>query len=150
MKKKRIMLIVGICGLCLSGCGKDSLSANQIEYQKKLLEYNTDEVDDIFFDNGIDLDINDSNIVRAITITNKDVNTFRDISVGDKNTKVQAKYNNEISMGETIFVVISNNSELDPMSEDKPDDAIYINYHCSGDIIEKIQIYDSLYAEKMK
>lgn len=41
--KKRIMLIVGICGLCLSGCGKDPLSSQMIEQIK---EIGTVELDD--------------------------------------------------------------------------------------------------------
>lgn len=43
MKKKRIMLIVGICGLCLSGCGKDPLSSQMTEQIK---EIGTVELDD--------------------------------------------------------------------------------------------------------
>ena len=43
MKRKRIMLIVGICGLCLSGCGKDPLSSQMTEQIK---EIGTVELDD--------------------------------------------------------------------------------------------------------
>lgn len=43
MKKKRIMFIIGICGMCLSGCGKDPLSTQMIEQIK---EIGTIELDD--------------------------------------------------------------------------------------------------------
>lgn len=43
MKKKRIMLLMGICGLCMSGCGKDPLSAQMIDEINKI---GTVELDD--------------------------------------------------------------------------------------------------------
>ena len=147
---KKIYPLVLALTLMLIGCGGSSLNANQIKYKDKTLTYGTSDIDNVFFDSGIDLKLNDSNEVRSITITNKDVTTFNGISVGDKITKVQSDYKYETEVGNTISVTISDNKEIDALNDDKPEETIYINYSYSDDTVEKIQIYDRTYAEKMK
>lgn len=147
---KKIYPLVLALTLMLIGCGGSSLNANQIKYKDKILTYGTSDIDDVFFDGGIDLKLNDSNEVRSIAITNKDVTTFNGISVGDKITKVQSDYKYETEVGNTISVTISDNKEIDALNDDKPEGTIYINYSYSDDTVEKIQIYDRTYAEKMK
>lgn len=147
---KKIYPLVLALTLMLIGCGGSSLNANQIKYKDKILTYGTSDIDDVFFDGGIDLKLNDSNDVRSIAITNKDVTTFNGISVGDKITKVQSDYKYETEVGNTISVTISDNKEIDALNDDKPEGTIYINYSYSDDTVEKIQIYDRTYAEKMK
>ena len=147
---KKIYPLVLALTLMLIGCGGSSLNANQIKYKDKILTYGTSDIDDVFFDGGIDLKLNDSNDVRSIAITNKDVTTFNGISVGDKITKVQSDYKYETEVGNIISVTISDNKEIDALNDDKPEGTIYINYSYSDDTVEKIQIYDRTYAEKMK
>ena len=148
MKKVCLSLIALL--MLTTGCGKSSLNANQIQYKSKTLEYGTSNIDDVFLDSGIDLTLNDSNQIRSITITNEDVKTFNNLSVGDKITKVQSDYKYETEVGDMISVTLYNNNEIDAMKDDKPEDTIYINYFCNNDVIEKIQIYDYTYATKMK
>ena len=94
--------------------------------------------------------MNNENEIRSITITNKDVKTYKDISVGDKIEKVQFNYNYENEMGDNIFVTINGDKEIDPETENKPEDTIYINYYYDNDTITKIAIYDATYATTMR
>ncbi len=57
----------------MTGCGNTALKPNQIQYEGKVLTYGTTQVDDIFFEDGIDLVINKSNEVRCITIKGKQI-----------------------------------------------------------------------------
>lgn len=147
--KKLYLFLFGFL-LIMTGCSKSSLNANQIKYKEKILTYNTSEINDVFFDNGIDIVLNDANEIRSIAITNEDVKTFNDLSVGDKISKVKSKYQYETEYSNTVFAIIYDNNEIDIANEDKPEEAIYINYFYDNDIITKIQIYDSIYAKKMR
>lgn len=146
------------CGFCavllmliLTGCGSPaSLKPGQIQYQDKILTYGTSNNDDVFFDDGIDLTINNANEIRSITISNADVITYNNISVGDKLSKVESKYQHEITMLDTISVVIHGTQELDPSSQDKPKDSIWINYKNDGETVTSITIYDVTYGLTMK
>lgn len=148
MKKTSLLLLLSM--LAASGCGKSGLTAGQISYSGKTLTYGENKVDDAFFTDGVELTLNNDNEVRSITITNKDVKTYKDISVGDKIEKVQFNYNYENEMGDNIFVTINGNEEIDPKTENKPVDTIYINYYYDNDTITKIAIYDATYATTMR
>ena len=70
--KRIIVIFVGLA-LVLTGCGNANLKPNQIQYEGKVLTYGATQVDDIFFEDGIDLVLNKSNEVRCITITSADI-----------------------------------------------------------------------------
>lgn len=70
--KRIISIFIGLA-LVLTGCGNTALKPNQIQYEGKVLTYGTTQVDDIFFEDGIDLVINKSNEVRCITIKGKQI-----------------------------------------------------------------------------
>lgn len=52
--KRIIVIFVGLA-LVLTGCGNTNLKPNQIQYEGKVLTYGATQVDDIFFEDGIDL-----------------------------------------------------------------------------------------------
>ena len=126
------------------------MEAGQISYSGKTLTYGENKVDDVFFTDGVELTSNTDNEVRSITITNKEVKTYKNISVGDKIEKVQSDYNYENEIGNTILVTIDDDKEIDPETENKPEDTIYINYYYDNDTITKIAIYDAIYAVTMR
>lgn len=109
---KKISLLLLLSMLAASGCGKSGLAAGQISYSGKTLTYGENKVDDVFFTDGVELTLNNENEIRSITITNKDVKTYKDISVGDKIEKVQFNYNYENEMGDNIFVTINGDKEI--------------------------------------
>lgn len=148
MKKPRLLLLLSV--LAISGCGKAELEAGQISYSGKTLTYGENKVDDVFFTDGVELTSNTDNKVRSITITNKEVKTYKNISVGDKIEKVQSDYNYENEIGNTILVTIDDDKEIDLETENKPEDTIYINYYYDNDTITKIAIYDAIYAVTMR
>ncbi len=148
MKKPRLLLLLSV--LAILGCGKAELEAGQISYSGKTLTYGENKVDDVFFTDGVELTSNTDNEVRSITITNKEVKTYKNISVGDKIEKVQSDYNYENEIGNTILVTIDDDKEIDPETENKPEDTIYINYYYDNDTITKIAIYDAIYAVTMR
>ena len=147
--KRIIVIFVGLA-LVLTGCGNTNLKPNQIQYEGKVLTYGATQVDDIFFEDGIDLVINKSNEVRCITITSADIITYNSISVGDKISKVESQYSYETDTGDAISVALSGNREVEPTSQDKPENTMWINYFHDEDKITKITIYDVAYGEKMK
>ena len=147
--KRIIVIFVGLA-LVLTGCGNANLKPNQIQYEGKVLTYGATQVDDIFFEDGIDLVLNKSNEVRCITTTNADVITYNSISVGDKISKVESQYSYETDIGNTISVALSGNREVESTSQDKPENTMWINYFYDEDKITKITIYDIVYGEKMK
>ncbi len=152
MIKSRFCYIIALLTF-LTSCGSQSssLQANQILYKDKVLTYNTTKIDDVFFDVGIDLELNKSNEVRCIIITNPDVITYNNISVGDKIEKVESKYQYEISSYNDIYVEISNGKEIDPTLQDESNDTIHIFYQCDDDgIITKIGIWDAIYGTTLK
>lgn len=147
--KRIISIFIGLV-LVLTGCGNTALKPNQIQYEGKVLTYGTTQVDDIFFEDGIDLVINKSNEVRCITITNDDVITYNDISVGDKVSKVESKYSHEIGYDGLISVFLNGSKEIESTSQSRSDETMCITYIYDEDEITKIMICDNVYGMKMK
>lgn len=150
--KEKLIFFITTC-IILSGCGSNDtrLNTNQIQYKDKILSYNTNNVDDVFFDDGINIKLNEENKVRFIEITNEDVITYNDISVGDKISKAKSKYKYDNENENCLSILFDDNSEIDPFSlEEINDDLILINYFFENDVISKIQINDAEYAKKLK
>lgn len=148
MRKKMSLFLALALVFLTVGCGAmASVEPNQIKYKNKVLNYGTSEVDDVFFDDGIELVINDSNVVRCISVTNEYVDTYKGISVGDKISKVKSKYKHESTFSDSaVCVVMDGNKEIDSTAQDKPDDVIWIIYFHEGEYITRIMIYDAVYA----
>lgn len=95
------------------------------------------------------MDKND--IIRAFTIFDSSVTTFKSISVGDSITKVEDSFEYEYAMGDTMYSVLFDNStEINPTEEDKDDSWLWINYTYDDDKITSISIYDVKYGRKMQ
>lgn len=81
--------------------------------------------------------------IRCISITDSKITTYGQIAVGDSIEKVIDTFNNEYKMSGNNYCVLFNESqEEDPMSEQKDDSWIWINYLTENDNIVRIQIYD--------
>ena len=148
----KLMYVIILISL-LTGCNKNDnkLQSNQIEYENKILTYDTADIDDVFFTDGINLQINKENKVRKIELTNKNVKTYNDISVGDKIEKVQSSYNHECKIGENSFyVMIDNNKEIPTDTKTTSDNTIIISYYYDNDIIANICVYDNKFATEFR
>lgn len=66
----------------------------------------------------------------------------RHMSVGDSIEKVTDTFNNEYKMSDNNYCVLFNESQEDPMNEQKDDSWIWINYLTENDTIVRIQIYN--------
>ena len=64
------------------------------------------------------------------------------MSVGDSIEKVTDTFNNEYKMSDNNYCVLFNESQEDPMNEQKDDSWIWINYLTENDTIVRIQIYN--------
>lgn len=151
--KKKIVLLIAACFI-FSGCNNiNKLNTNQILYKDKILTYNENNIDDVFFENGIDITVNDENQVRHIQITNKDVISYNKISVGDKISKVKSKYQYEYQYDDLnlINALFDGNVEVDPLSDNNEGDNMWISYYYDDNgFINKILIYDSTFGQYLK
>lgn len=151
--KKKIVLLIAACFI-FSGCNNiNKLNTNQILYKDKILTYNENNIDDVFFENGIDITVNDENQVRHIQITNKDVISYNKISVGDKISKVKSKYQYEYQNDDLhlINALFDGNVEVDPLSDNNEGDNMWISYYYDDNgFINKILIYDSTFGQYLK
>lgn len=89
--------------------------------------------------------------IRCISITGSKITTYGQITVGDSIEKVTDAFNNEYKMSDNNYCVLFNESqEENPMSEQKNDSWIWINYLTENDTIVRIQIYDVKFGAKLK
>lgn len=81
--------------------------------------------------------------IRCISITDSKIITYGQIAVGDSIEKVIDTFGNEYKINDNDYCVLFNEGqEEDPMSEQKDDSWIWINYLTENDTIVRIQIYD--------
>lgn len=99
-------------------------------------------------DNNILVDSN--GIVRCISITDKDIDTYKEISVGDDTNKIEDSFSYEYKNGDNYMVIFNGNTEEDPTNQNKEDSWIWINYTSDGSQITQIQIYDVKYGREMR
>lgn len=170
MKKHLLLLITSL--LLLSVCSQkesDKINvSNPYEISKDtftLSYYDTE--DNIGIDGFTILERNSSNIIglseqnnnciivhdgiiRCIYIVNKDIITYKGISVGDNIDKISDTFTNINKLQDTYNVLFNGNIEEDTVSQDKEDTWIWITYYTDGSKITSIQIYDVLYGSKLK
>lgn len=94
--------------------------------------------------------INSKNSIRCISITNKDIITYNQISVGDSISLIEDTFNNEYKIDNKYMVIFNNTTEEDPTNKNKEDNWIWINYITDGSQITKIQIYDVKFGNEMR
>lgn len=94
--------------------------------------------------------VNQDNEIRSISIVDKNITTYKQISVGDNISKVQNNFSNVYTIDNIIYTVAFDDSvEKDIKSPDKEDDWIYINYITKDSIITRIIIYDAKFGRSM-
>ena len=99
---------------------------------------------------GNNILVNDENSIRCISITNEDVITYKQISVGDGISLIEDTFIHEYKIENKYIVIFNGNTEEDPTNQNKEDSWILINYITNGSQITKIQIYDVKFGSKMR
>lgn len=150
---KKLLLLISILLLSITGCQKTQQVTIDAPYEMifndKTLSY-YDEKNNIpsEFDNNIVFDANGT--IRCISITDKNVKTYKEISVGDNINKVEDNFSYEYKNGNNYMVIFNDSTEENPTNQDKEDSWIWINYITDGSKITQIQIYDVKYGREMK
>ena len=94
--------------------------------------------------------VNNENSIRCISVTNKDVITYNQISVGDKIDLIEDAFEYEYKIDNKYMVIFNGTIEEDPTNQNKQDDWLWINYITDGSQITKIQIYDVKFGREMR
>lgn len=94
--------------------------------------------------------VNNENSIRCISVTNKNVITYNQISVGDKISLIEDAFSYEYKIDNKYMVIFNGTTEEDPTNQNKQDSWIWINYITDGSQITKIQIYDVKFGREMK
>lgn len=94
--------------------------------------------------------VNNENSIRCISVTNKDVITYNQISVGDKISLIEDTFAYEHKIDNKYMVIFNSTTEEDPTNQNKQDSWIWINYITDGSQITKIQIYDVKFGREMR
>ena len=95
--------------------------------------------------------VNKEDHVRNIVVADKDIITYKGISVGDDVNKILNNFEYENSLGDNYSVLFDGTTEINSKDKSaKQDDFIWINYTTNGKIIEKIAICDVLYGKEMR
>ena len=94
--------------------------------------------------------VNNENSIRCISVTNKDVITYNQISVGDKIDLIEDAFAYEYKIDNKYMVIFNGTIEEDPTNQNKQDSWIWINYITDGSQITKIQIYDVKFGREMR
>ena len=149
--------------LFLTGCSSEKEqnviinNPYEISIKNKVLSYydteseiNNDEFK--IFDSGFKVNqsttnniivTNEDKNIRCISIVDSEIITFGQIAVGDSIEKVIDTFDSEYKMNDNNYCVLFNgNQEEDPMSTQKEDSWIWINYLTEDENIIRIQIYD--------
>ena len=94
--------------------------------------------------------VNNENSIRCISVTNKDVITYNQISVGDKVSLIEGTFAYEYKIDNKYMVIFNGTIEEDPTNQNKQDSWLWINYITDGSQITKIQIYDVKFGSEMR
>lgn len=159
MKKILIFIIMSICFL-LTGCGSSNMiisMPSEIVSDNQMLIYNDENKNFDFKDFKIydmplkstqddtenSVAINKDNKVRCISIVDKRIKTYNNISVGDSYEKIKKLYKNLDHVDNVYSVLFNNTTEDNLLNKEKKDDWIIINYILDDDNnICRILIYD--------
>ncbi|MGN0473225.1 MAG: hypothetical protein ACI4F8_10310 [Lachnospiraceae bacterium] len=94
--------------------------------------------------------VNNENSIRCISITNKNVITYNQISVGDKIGLIEDAFAYECKISNNYMVIFNGTIEEDPTNQNKQDSWLWITYITDGSQITKIQIYDVKFGREMR
>ena len=99
---------------------------------------------------GNNILVNNENSIRCISVTNEDVITYNQISVGDKISLIEDAFAYEYKIDNKYMVIFNGNTEENPANQNKKDNWLWINYITDGSQITKIQIYDVKFGSEMR
>ena len=99
---------------------------------------------------GNNILVNDENSIRCISITNEDVITYKQISVGDDISLIEDTFIYEYKIENKYIVIFNGTIEEDPTNQNKQDGWLWINYITDGSQITQIQIYDVKFGREMR
>lgn len=89
----------------------------------------------------------DGDIIRHIYIVDRDVITYKQISVGDSIDKIEDAFEYEDKVHDVYKVVFNGDTEEKVTNQNKEDDWIWIAYYTDGSEITQIMIYDAKFAQ---
>lgn len=165
--KKYLFAFIAILFL-LTGCSKTKVPETtvnnpyEVTIDNEILSYygNKDDVPISFEvldvsvnslqNDGNNVLINSENSIRCISVTNKDVITYNQISVGDSVSLIEDTFTYEDKIGNKYMVIFNGTTEEDPTNQNKEDSWIWINYITDGSQITQIQIYDVKFGREMR
>ena len=159
-----LLFILLSSAISLTGCSTTDnlntqiLSPDSIQLGNQILKYNTENIADVFWDAEVDFVISKDNKVRSIQITDRDIETYKGISVGDSIDKVKLAFKYEIEYNDCYTVLLNGTTEINLEQDDgKFDDTwIYLTYYSTNEtpwqdgVIEKITIYDCKYGQYLR
>lgn len=161
---KKIYITLSLLLLFLCGCSSTQVNnPYEICVKNEIFSYYNNKEDIPEFFNVLDISIknhqdennnvlvNQDGKIRSISIVDKNITTYKQISVGDNISKVQNNFSNVYTVDDIIYTVtFDGNIEKDNKSTDKKEDWIYINYITKDSIITRIVIYDAKYGSEMR
>ena len=144
---KKIILVFAIL-LVLTGCSQNQSVNNpaQIKKGSVVLSYHDSEIPSGFDNDKCTIVFRD-NQIRQISITDPEIITYKNISVGDSTQKIESSFKYENQFMDNIYMVVFNNkTEEKTDNQNKEDDWIWITYLTDENVITQIQIYDVKYG----
>lgn len=93
--------------------------------------------------------VNEDGVIRSITVVDKDVKTFRSISVGDSVDKIEQSFNCVFKFDGFYRVVFYDGVEVGTDDQTQEDALIMITYYTDGSQITAIRIGDKIFAETL-
>lgn len=169
--KKHFLLILTLL-IFLTGCSKNSSSQADVNNPYEIVKgsstlsyYQTE--DEIAIDGFEILELEPQNVtgllsqnkncilvrdgnIRCIYVADQNIVTYKQISVGDSIDKIKNSFSN-VSQSQDVYNVLFNNgTEVNPFSQDKEDDWIWITYYTDGSKITSIQVNDVLYGSRLR
>ena len=89
-------------------------------------------------------------MIRYIYIVDKDIITYKGISVGDSIDKLKGTFSNIRQSGGGFNIFFNNKNEQVLMDPNKEDTGIWIAYYTDGSKITSIHICDALYGRELR
>lgn len=152
---KKLLLLSILLLFSLTGCAETKSQKTTISAPYEILFNNTN-LSYYDTENSISSEIKnnilfDTNgIIRCISVTDKTIETYKGISVGDNINKIEDNFSYEYKSGDNYMVIFNNNVEENPTNKNKEDNWIWINYITDDHQITQIQIYDVKYGREMR
>lgn len=105
-------------------------------------------IENTFISNKVDIHYNKHDIVRYIEILDSDIETYKNINVGDSTNELKEAFKYEINQDDLYFVCFDKDYNEVKITENRTieDNDIVINYKIENDVITFILISDGKYV----